>query len=804
MVITSQKSVIYILSLSTLILFSSIFLPGLLLDSNDSNNHIDDVKHGNSISESAHSKDPVLNRANHCTRSTRGEGDFIVYGDQNREFNTDRLFNNVTIRDEATLIIKDCEFIINGSLKVMDNARLFIINSTVWVKPGPKEPKEIVINFSNQAKVQITDSTLYTLPQPTLTNISYLLSDDSVEVTIIRSYLNIRLPAIENMDIELTPPTAGTFILTGDSVWYMHNCTIEGYLSHNESDILDGRWFIFTIQRNAKLYMKDTVGDMEEDETQPFIKLIAGYVRLENVVIRHGVIDNEVVGEIEIYNLTITNLNLRDQSKSKVVRSTIKEYLDVGNIAAIYTTHPENYTYGQPENNTEDLAKSYLYMEDSIIGTPGDSEGTILAVGNSTSTILHCSIKKCYVTRKAKVSFEDCNIKQLVEGGGNGKITIIETEIPQVFLNDDSDLFIYGSSGSKPVDRIITRYNCKSNIYIEQMLVRNIDIWAGDNIIPEDYGPGYNPDKNVSEVKLTMIDSDLVELILADDAKLSLILDSSTITEFVFDKVKNESVRISILDLASKYSIPESWPDVDLEIDILHRIFLSSTLNNNPISANFIIYNEQSEEVYRGKTSEDNSTGVNLLFKKYRKTGATPAGEYSLEFSYLGFSKNVKSQANMGDNYQVDWIDKNPPVITNVQIDTRYQQTQRGAFIQATIIDSDVKLVANATIYYQSNIDGTWSDWKKSTMIEIENDTFEGAISKNVPGAKFRFYIEAYDILGNRITTKEFSYKLDNTGFYTNLYIVILIIVIIFLFMLYFIRRRTKVRKYLNKPKSGK
>ena len=101
------------------------------------------------------------------SRSTRAEPvDLIIHKETLREFKNDGVYKNITIRDDATMIIKDCEFIIKGSLSVLDNGRLFIFNSSVYIEPGHVDQQKIIINFLDNAYVQITDSNLYTHPQP--------------------------------------------------------------------------------------------------------------------------------------------------------------------------------------------------------------------------------------------------------------------------------------------------------------------------------------------------------------------------------------------------------------------------------------------------------------------------------------------------------------------------------------------------------------------------------------------------------------------------------------------------------------
>jgi hypothetical protein len=652
---------------------------------------------------------------------------------------------------------------------------------------------DIVVNFSNNAYVKISDSNLFTHAQPTPTNISYLLSDDNSEITIIRSYMNIKLPEIVNLDIELTPPTAGTFILTGETIWNIQNCTIESYLYYNEEEMLAGRWFVFTLQRKSKLYMKDSVGSLENSDTNPFIKPVAGYVKLENCVVRRGVIDNEVVGEIEVINLTISNLNLRDQTKSRVVASEIINNVDLGGVAI----------YSPSAVVGAEKPKATLHMEDSIIGANTDSDGIFFAIGNSTSKVIGSKFKKGIIQSEAKVTLIKCSVDQFMEGNDEGSLILENSTVPKVFLDENCKLAVYSSLGNKPIDTVTTKFNSRSKITTHTAKIKTLEVWPGDNIQPENYGAGYEPDRNVSKISVHMINSSLEQLRATDDAEIFFTLQNSQVNDFAFDTFKNEQVIITILDLGSTYNIPDPWPEVDLEINIYHRIQLKSTVNNKAVKSHISVKNDNNEEIIKSYTNENGVLDIELFSKQFTTSGSQIAGEYSIAASYLGFSKQLKAESKVGEELLIAWEDYNTPTISNIKVDTSYQTTERGTFIQANIADTDAKVVANATIFYQTRNKGQWSEWKTAAMVEIDDNLYEGTIPQVEPGSAVRFYIEAYDILDNKEESEKHSYEIEDTQATSALALGLVILVIIFLILLFVFRRRAKVKKYLNKSKSN-
>jgi hypothetical protein len=712
----------------------------------------------------------------------------IIGSDQKREFSDDRIFGNVLISDDATMIIRDCIFTINGTLTVSNNGRLQIINSTVYISPGTVDPQQIIISFSDNAQIEISESWIYTLPQPSLTNISYLLSDDNSIIKINDSYLNVRLPPIVNLDIEFTPPTAGTFILTGETIWNIQNSTIECFLYFDNQNMLAGRWFMFTLQRKATLLMKNSAGSMENDETQPFIKPVAGFVKLENCNIRKGNIDNEVVGELEAINISIYNLNLRDQSKTKIYNSVIINNMDLGSVAVFSPT-------------IEDKPKATLYMEDTTLGSKQTSEGMLITAGNSSAILVDSSIKKCFMLANSKVHFISSEIQQLAEAKQNSTLTIENTSILQIFLEENSDLIVKANKDIYSIDKLVTKYNCKSFITVQSAKIDVIEVWAGDDITPDKYDANYEPDRNISEISISMFDTTVGKLSSSDDAIIHLTLQDTTLNEFYFDKFKEERALITILDLGSEYQLPSPWPEIQLEIDIYNRLGLHAQVNGAPVAASVKIVDHDNNQVLSTMLPEDGDLDVDLFYEKYTVNGKTTAGEYTVTSNYLGFDNNVKSKATFGKTVEFAWEDTTAPVINNISIDRSYQRTNRGSFIRATIIDHDVKVVANATIIFQCYKNNTWSPWTSVPMVEIYNNTFEGVIPESEPGTKIRFYIESYDYLGTKTKSKVQTYEIKDNNIKTSIGIMAFIIFSIIILILILMNRRRKIKKYLNKPK---
>ncbi len=718
--------------------------------------------------------------------------DRIINGDRIVKYSEDLILGNLTIRQTATLNVENCNLEIRGKLSVMENGRLFIKNSNITISPGPVSPQEIIINFSDSAKIRIEKTNLYTFPQPTLTNISYLLSDDDSEVTIIDSYMNCKLPAVLNMDIELTPPTAGTFILTGNTIWNIYNTKIEGFLRINEDDMLIGRWFLFTLQQNAQLYMKNCYGYMN-DSSQPFIKPIAGYLKVEDCRVIHGVIDVEVVAEFEAINLTIEEINLRDQTKSKIIRSNIEDNVDSGSVAIVPSAVGSTTLLEKPKNKP----KTVLYAEDTKIGQK------IIAQGNSSNELVNCDLGACIIFSDGSVILDRSEVETVAEVKENGSLIIKNSTAYNINVGGNSFVGIYQNPSSHSINKLTTGFNCQSEIVLQETKMNLFEVYGGDQILPP-YGPDYQPDRNRSSITIRMFDSNISNLKTEDDSEIYITLKNSEITNFLFKPVKKESVKITILDLGGIYNIPEPWPEVNLEFDIYHQLSIYAQVNEYPVESRVVIENQQNDLKYTIFTDELGFAKLDLHFQNIKNNISILTGDYTVIVDYLGLSDSFTTSAGINEELKASWSDNSPPTISNIIIDSSYHITKRPTRVRATIFDADVKVIANATIFYRysASTSNGWSKWFTSSMLEVENNTFEGEIRDKPDGTSIEFYIVSYDILGNKKVSESRTYLLENPDVIIYIMILMFLIILILIFLIYLFNKRTKLKKYMDKKKN--
>ncbi|MCK5561000.1 MAG: LPXTG cell wall anchor domain-containing protein, partial [Thermoplasmata archaeon] len=539
----------------------------------------------------------------------------------------------------------------------------------------------------------------------------------------------------------------------------------------------------------------DSLGSLENDETQPFVKPVSGFTKFENCIIRKGVIDNEVRAEIEAINLTIHSLRLYDQSISRIYRSRIHNEVVLGAIGLFY-------------QDVGEKSKASLILKDSIVGTIMEASGSIFATGKSNSIMKNCTIKNCLIQEDGTVEFIESKIEQLIDVKHNGTLNLRNTSVPKIFLNEDSKLKIYSSPDIAPVERLTTQYNCRSEIDLNNVDIEILEIWPGDNI-PPPYGSDYIPNKNVSKIDITMFQSTLGEVFSMDDVELYFTLLESSINKFKFTKFKDEPAKVSILDLGGEFKIPDKWPEADLTISIYYEINFITFVNNKRAIGHILVTNNKGQKVLATPMNEKGEAEIELLFEQYTNTTPTPAGEYTINVSHQGFYEIIKTLAKMNDEHIVEWEDHTPPVIEDVTIHDEFLRTERNIRVKAMISDADVKVIANATIYFQYYIeDRGWSKWYSTEMFEVENNTFEndleiedlGDLEQLPQGAKIRYYIIANDVCGNRVVSGKYTHDIPKTDERNIIITSILAIVIILLIIIYLFRRRRKVKKYINRP----
>lgn len=685
-------------------------------------------------------------------------------------------YRNVTIRDYATLIVENGELEINGTLTVQNNARFFIINSTLTISPPALPQSLIIVNISDDATIQIRDSTVITNAQPTHANISYLLSDDSTSVTIDNSKLIAHLPTIPDLSIYLTPPTAGTYILTGETTWNVKNSYLEGHLSYNETDYLTGRWFWLTLQRKATLTLKKTILTINDD-TQPIMKPISGLVEIEDCEIQTGIIDAEVVANLNVDNLTISHFNLRDQTQAVVKNSHILENLDVGSPAI----------YSPVESGSEPEAIANIYNT-----TVGKS---IVISGNATTEIQNCNFNDCTINNNASALIKNSTLTRAIVYD-RGELEIEYSRSKNIFIEKDSKLTI--TNATEDIIWVRTGYNCKSTVTVTDTNIGKFEIWPGDNVgpltvDPVDYGAGYDPELNVSEVYLNLNNCVINNVRTYDDEIVTFNLKDSKIIDFIMTQFKYETVSFTFIDINSDFIIPDIADIDDAVIYIQFKFELNVLLNNEPVKASIDVYDNNNELVTSIKTSDEGYTVFNLNSQIIDGTGTYTFEDYTYTIQVYGIEQEHILKLTDSQVHYLNLTDTEPPIITEIEFGPSTWNLEKDIDVKAIIKDDGVQSISNVTLFYSTN-DG--KTWRSRAMHEVDEGQYETVIPKQEWGAEVKFYIETYDVLGNKAESGTRSYSVAEEEFNIIVILIIVIIVLIIIGVIKVIIQSRKIKKY--------
>jgi hypothetical protein len=632
--------------------------------------------------------------------------------------------------------------------------------------------------------MQIRNSDFITNAQPSHANISYLLSDDKTSVSIENSNIEAHLPSIPDLDILKVPPTAGTYILTGETKWSVKNSYLEGHLSYNESDWLTGRWFWLTLQRKSNLKLKDTELVLNED-TQPILKPVSGQLDIENCEISSGIIDAEVISSLDIDGLTVSHLNVRDQSQAIIRNSHIFENLDVGSSAI----------YSPVEGGSEPEAIANLY--DTSVGN------TIVISGNATTGIQNCNFNDCTINNNASALIQNSTLTRVMVYD-RGELEIEHSRSKNIFIEKDTVLTI--NNAAEDIEWVRTGYDCKSTVTVTDTNIDKFEIWPGDNVGPLTVDPvtycdGYDPDLNVSEVYLNLNNCEINLVRAYDDEIVTFNLKDSKINDFIITQFKYETVSFTFIDINSDFLIPDI-NDIDgAVVYIQYKFELNVLLNNEPVKASIDIYDNNNELVTSIKSSDEGYMVDDLNSQIIDDAGTLIFEDYTYTIKVYGIEQEHILKLTDSQVHYINLTDTEPPIITDIEFGPSTWNLEKDIDVKAKINDDGVQSISNVTLFYSTD-DG--KTWRSRAMHEVDEGQYEAVIPKQEWGAEVEFYIETYDVLGNKAESGTRSYSVAEEEFNIIIILIIVIIVLILIGVIKIIIQSRKIKKYATRKTSSR
>lgn len=641
-------------------------------------------------------------------------GDILLTGTQTLTISGASTCDNLTIKDDSTLIIESAYLQVRGVVRMSGNARLFVISGTVRIMPPALDDSTIVMHIIDSSIINVKDGSNFLLePQPTATNISYMLLEDSASFYIADSVFSGEQPAIISQSIETASVTAGVYLLSGYSSWHVLNSEVTGRVSI-EGGELKGRWFWFSLHQRSTLTVENS--DLEltgSSSSYTIFKPVSGLTTIRNSRILGGTMEAEVTAEVVLDNTSFaTKVDFMDQSVITVSNCTFQKDVSIG--AALSMVE----VVKAPETHVE--------IEDSTF------ERSLRCEGNSTTSIEGSDFRSLTVKDNASVSIVDSEIASIlaVRGYSNAEVsdttapTMTSVETASVILEDIHDLsslFIYGTAEN----------GSEMGASFRRTEIRDIIIY-----------PDFSSRLSFDNVVLDNISfyNDVTAKFECLNTSISILRPSRT----------GENVSLSFVNVNSE--LPDfTGFNNNVSVSIIHRLGVEIMLNDEPVETKIFVRDE-----YGATHSSYSASGrvtFDLPYKVMFNGLENITADYEVEASYLGFSeaRDVKLTSSMDIAFA--WEDEAPPVVSNVSLSSSQWSLGRDITIRATADDLGVMVIAEMTLHYRID-DGPW---KETRMFRVEEGVYEGTIPKQDESCDITYYIEVRDSAGNVGKTEQKS-----------------------------------------------
>ncbi|UCE74231.1 MAG: hypothetical protein JSV56_00620 [Methanomassiliicoccales archaeon] len=690
------------------------------------------------------------------TEAEQDYGDIFVKFSETMTITGTATCKNITLSHDAKLTVENGYLQINGIISMSDNTRFIVKHSTVKLNPPALNDNIHVLHAVDNAMIKVEDdSNLIFNPQPTPTNISYMLLEDYTSFFIINSAFSGDLPSIINQSIEIASVTAGVYLLSGDASWHIVNSDVTGSLSF-EGGVLNGRWFWCSLHQRSSVTIDNTDIELTGISSSFIvIKPVSGVTTINNSRILGGTIEGEVTAEIYFENNNFhTKVELRDQTHAKISNCTFQKDLIIGSaLSMIGETH---------------ITETYVEINNSTF------ERNLKCEGNSTTSLKESTVRKINVKHNTTIAVVDSIIGERVSVRDNAHAEFMDSPVDSILIDETAHLtfesdqkisviYLYGSGicndeitaslKKTQVQDIYINSNFTSSLSFENVLIGNISF--------------YNDINATFECINTSLDN-LVRLRSGENVTLNFIIVNST------------SPDLSILN-------------INITVRIYYRLFVQVMLNDKPLEAEVELQDDYGSK-WGGK-SLFGMISFDLLYKFIENETVFINQNYHLKSSFLGFLEMKDVVLTSSKTVIFDWIDIIPPTISNISYEPDQWNQGKEITISANLVDEGVMSISSVTLFYRID-DG---DWKEIKMFRIGEDTYRTAIPKQSKKCKISFYISAEDSVENIGISEIQSISIgeeENSLYLSGVVLIICLISVVI------IRRAViyrKIKKYANK-----
>jgi hypothetical protein len=668
-------------------------------------------------------------------------GDIILSGQDSLTITGSATCFNLTITDDATLVLENAYLQIDGIVRLSENARLFVIRSTLRLSPPALDQSTHVLHATESATINVREgSSVLFEPQPVATNISYMLLEDETSFYIADSTFSGDLPTIINQSIVTASVTAGVYLLSGQASWHIKNSYVTGELSLDITG-LTGRWFWCSLHQRSTLTIENTDLELTSlSASKTMIKPVSGLVIIKNSRMLGGEIEAEVAAELSLVNTSFKHqVKLKDQTKADISNCTFERDVTIGSALEMVEVLKAPETEVQIRESTID--------------------GKLTCMGNSTTIIEDTDIRSLTMYENASLDMTGSTLEGFTSLSMYNATTanITDTHITGLIKVYRNSFLNY--EGPDALSRIDINGTCTDNnsinVFLKATEVNELLLFP------------------ISENTI-LIDNVTINNASYYDTRTDFQCVNSTI-EVLFPKTPGvlASLNFTLVDS----TIPElTEGNGNTTFNILHRLGLVTRLNGMPVSLNIIVRDESGGEWIEKST--DNSLIMDLPIKKVCNQNVTITMNYTAEASYLGFSESRKIQLTGSKTVLFDWEDRIAPTVTDIMHEPDQWNRGKDIIIRARVTDKGVESIASVILVYR--IDGR--EWQNMSMFRIGEDIYETAVPGQEGEHDVTYFLSALDMAQNQVNTTKKSFtigKEENLLLGSSLLIMLCVVIVI-------------------------
>jgi hypothetical protein len=702
------------------------------------------------------------------TPSARAEDDLFLSGSERVTITGFTICQNVSISDEATLIVENAYLRINGLLRMSDYARLFVISSTLVVNPPALNDSTRVIHIVDSAVLRIeNNSNVIFHPQPSPTNISYMLIEDNACFLLKDSTFFGDLPEIINQSIEVASVTAGVYLLSGDASWHIINSDVTGRLS-TQGNSLTGRWFWCSLHQRSSLNIENSemellsFSDPTTDST--LLKPVAGTTTIKNSKILVGAIDIEIVAKANFENSSFYSIvEFMDQSKVKVSQCNFYNDVVVGStLGKVETRH-------NPETVVE------------IVNSTLDEKVTCKA--NSTTVIRGTTLMNLTINDNASTEIIDSHIVYITSLNNFAQATAHNSFIGEIRMHDTAFVSFEGDFEISALIIYATGIGNKDQKSSFSYAKINKIQLQSDKSDPENI-------KNVN-ISLKFKDMDIGNLTFYNDVDATIECINTSIYNYLAWR-SGENVTFTFINVTSELSDLTALNE-NIVIRIYHRLEVIVKLNEIGIETEVVVSDAANQELKGGTVS--GAISFDLHYKTIKDGKVTVTEDYMASTSYLGFSETKDVILNSSKTVIFDWTDDSSPIISQISYGPKEWNIGKDITISAIAQDMDIQSVKSVTLFYSIN-DGEWTEME---MFKIDEDTYEAIIPKQSEQCTISFYVVSEDMAGNVANSEHHSLTVGEKESLISLISIIILIILVLALIVRKGFQSGKIKKYAIK-----